>query len=190
MEYIPVIIIVCLTIVICIALDKLYKLVFRNKIQHKIGSRVKLSKRYGTIGLILLTLGIAALFAVGSRGWIAIVAGVGMILIGICLVVYFLSFGIYYDDESFIYSSFAKKSRTYTFAQIVSQTLYVNGAGVILELHLSEDDSIQLQSSMVGFNQFMNQAFKTWSKKNGIDESECSFYDPQKFSWFPEAKEE
>lgn len=190
MEWLPVLIVVLATLGVCFFADKGFTKLFRSSSQHKSGMAVKAGKRYATIGLVVTALGVAALVSVESQGWLMLVAGVVMLLMGIGFGVYFLSFGIYYDDESFIYSSFGKKSKTYVFKDITSQQLYASGASLVIELHLYDGSSIQLQSTMDGVRPFMNKAFDGWRNQHGKTLEECDFYDPERNCWFPNAQEE
>lgn len=189
MKLLPVIIVVALTFGICFLLDFIFRKLFRNKIQHKSGLSVKASKKYAAFGLIAVSLGVAALFSAKTGLWV-VIAGSAMILLGVCLIVYFLTFGIYYDEESFIYSSFGHKNRVYKYECIIAQQLYASGANMVIELHLSDGSTLQLQSTMDGVYPFMNKAFHGWVRQNNKLIEDCKFYDPHRFSWFPDAQED
>lgn len=190
MNLIPVLIVVVLTLGICFLADKGFTKLFRNKSQHQSGLAVKASKRYATIGLVVSALGVTALVAAATQGVLMLVAGIVMLLLGICLLIYFLSFGIYYDEESFIHSSFGRKSKTYQFGEITAQQLYASGSSIVIELHLSDGHTIQLQSSMSGVGRFMDKAFDGWLKQKGLSLQDCPFHDPENSCWFPNAQEE
>lgn len=189
MKLIPVIIIIALTFAVCYLADFAFKKLFRNKVQHKSGLCVKANKKYAVFGLVSAALGVTALLSANVGVW-ALIAGAAMILLGSCLIIYFLTFGIYYDDESFVFSSFGHKSRTYKYNDIEAQQLYASGASVVIELHLADEHTIQLQSSMDGVYAFMNKAFNGWLRQRGKTVEQCGFYDPHKYSWFPDAQEE
>ena len=116
-----------------------------------------------------------------------VLVGGGIIggLIGICLVVYFVTFGIYYDQESFILSTFGKKSRTYQYNQIRSQQIYIVSGATIIELHMTDGKNISLQAAMPGIYDFLEIAFHGWCRQKGVNSFECSHYDPDKSCWFP-----
>lgn len=48
---------------LCFAIDKGFTKLFRSQAQHKSGLSVRLSRRYGSFGLVMGVLGLAALFA-------------------------------------------------------------------------------------------------------------------------------
>ncbi len=190
MRLLPVIIVVVLTFGVCFLADVGFKKLFRNKSQHKSGMCVKANKRYAVFGLIAVALGIAALLSVNGSSTLILIAGIAMVLLGLCLIVYFLTFGIYYDADSFIYSCFGHKSRIYQYEDIEAQQLYASGANMVIELHIKDQHTIQLQSSMDGVDAFLNKAFHGWVRQNGKTLEECTFYDPRNWCWFPNAQEE
>ena len=51
--------------------------------------------------------------------------------VGIGLTVYYMTFGVFYDEDTFLYSTFGKKSVTYRYGQIREQRLYVITGGKI-----------------------------------------------------------
>ena len=105
---------------------------------------------------------------------------------GICLAVYYLTHGIFYDGDSFLVSTFLKKDRTYVYRNIKEQKLFlVQGGNVIIELYLEDGSSISLQSSMDGVYLFLDTAFAGWCMQKGIDPQTCDFHDPSKSWWFP-----
>lgn len=190
MKYVVVLIVLACTIGICFGVDKIFNKIFRGKAQHKSGMRIKASKRYATFGLILSALGIAALCSSHISRVLILIAGISMLVIGLCLIAYYLGFGIYYDDDSFIYSSLFRKNITYNFVDIVAQQLYYSGANVVIELHFADKRTIQLQSSMDGVTAFMNKAFAGWLKQYNKTVEDCTHYDPEQFRWFPPLQED
>ena len=118
MNPITTVIAVALTFGICYFVDKSYTKLFRSKQQHKTGLQVRLSKRYASIGLILCILGILAVFTGFGGENVLLIGGGIVIFIGFALTVHYMSFGIFYDADSFILSTFGNKSVTYTFGSI------------------------------------------------------------------------
>ena len=157
------------------------------KKQHQSGLAVRLNKRYASIGLIVFVLGIAAMFA---KGWLMIVASVVLCIVGVGLIVYYMTFGIFYDDDGFVHTSFGKKSVTYSYSQIVAQQLYNTSGNIVIELQMDNDHVVHLQAAMPGVYDFMNKAFYAWLKQTGRREEDCDFYDPSKSCWFPPAQTE
>ena len=190
MQYIAVLIVAGLVFGVCYLFDKGFEKAFRNKAQHKSGLAVRLPKRYAAFGAILVTLGIAAIFT-GLNSSVLLLAGGGLIVImGIALVVYYATFGIFYDADSFILTTFGKKSTEYRFRDIKGQQLYViQGGSVVVELHMADGRSVSLQSTMEGAYPFLDVAFAGWCRQTGRTAEDCTFYDPSQHCWFPGMEE-
>ena len=186
MKVIPFLVIVALVFGVCYLVDKLFTGVFRSKAQHKSGNSVRLNKKTGAFGLIMILAGTAAIFS-GTAGNIALLIG-GCVLaaIGVALVVYYLSFGVFYDEEQFVLATFGKGSKTYYYKDIQAQQLYTSYGNTLIELHLSDGRAFQLQSGMEGVYPFMDEAFCAWLRQTGTNREDCSFYDPENSCWFPE----
>ena len=186
MNLITMVIVAALTFGLCCLFDKSYTRLFRNKTQHRSGLQVRPSKRYGSFGLILCVLGIVALFAGMGGERILLFGGAAVLLIGCILTGYYMSDGIYYDDDSFILSSFGKGSRTYRFAEIRSQKLYlIQGGSIVVELHMEDGSVVSVQTSMEGAYAFLDHAFFRWCCQKGLNPEGCAFHDPANSLWFP-----
>lgn len=185
------IIVVCAVVFAgCFLVDKVFTKAFRGKSQHATGLSVRLNKRYGAFGVILFTVGLCALFAGLPDVKILLFCGPVVSLMGVGLIVYYMSFGIYYDRDSFIYSAFGKKSVTYRYNQIHGQMLYLINGGNVIELHMTDGKTVSLQSSMVGAYPFLDTAFEGWCRQRGIDPASCEFHDTANSCWFPNVEGE
>ena len=101
--------------------------------------------------MILSILGILALCVGVTDGPVLIWGGIIVLLMGIALAAYYLSFGIFYDGESMLLSRFGKKGITYSFKDIVGQKLYlIQGGNIVVELHMADGNSVSVQSSFEG----------------------------------------
>ena len=175
---------------LCFAVDKAFAKLFRSKAQHRSGRAVRANKRYGLFGVILSVLGIMAICVGISDGSVLLWGGVIVLLMGICLAVYYLSFGVFYDGETFLLSRFGKKEVTYRFSEIKGQKLYlVQGGNVIIELHMEDGGTVSLQSTMDGVYPFLDTAFAAWCMQTGRDPQNCDFHDPGQSLWFPTVEE-
>ena len=184
--YIALAIVVAAVFGICFLADKLFTKLFRGKVQHNTGKSVRLNKKVGSIGLIVAVGGIAGFFSgLSDSYWLLTAGGCMLVVVGIGLVVYYMTFGIYYDEDSFILSTFGKSSVTYAFSDIKAQQLYTSAAGVLIELHLCDGRTVQLQPGMKGVDSFMDYAFAKWLLQTGRQQEDCSFYDPANSCWFP-----
>lgn len=175
---------------ICYLVDKAFTKRFRSKAQHRSGKAVRASKRYGVFGVIFLVLGVLALSAGTAQGRVLLYGGILVLVMGAAMAVYYLSFGIFYDEDTFLVSRFLKKSREYRFSDIEKQQLYlVSGGNVIVELWLKDGQTLSLQSGMDGVYPFLDHAFSAWCRQTGVQEEDCAFHDPEKSWWFPHEEE-
>lgn len=191
MQAIVIFIIAALVFAVCWGVDKLFVRLFRSKAQHRSGLAVRSSKRYGLFGVIFTVLGILGIFSGTGGDQVLLYAGIVVMLMGIALAVHYLSFGIFYDGESFLLSRFGRKDREHRYDEIVSQKLYViTGGSTVIELTLKDGSTVSLQSTMDGVYPFMDTAFAGWCLETGRRMEDCDFYDPAKSWWFPHETEE
>lgn len=185
-----IVVVAALTFGVCWLIDKGFKNVFRGKAQHDSGLSVRLNKRYATIGIVLGFLGVCALFA-GMKEYLALTIGGGIVaVIGVCLIVYYLTFGIFYDADGFILTTFGKRSVTYRYDQIVGQMLYNVSGNIVIEIHLKDGRAVSLQAAMIGVYPFLDHAFQCWCRQTGRDPQGCAFHDPDNSCWFPNVEGE
>lgn len=186
MNIISILIVAALTFGVCFLFDKGYTKLFRSKAQHRSGLAVRVSRRYASFGTILAVLGIAAIFTGLSSNAALLWGGVIVLLIGIGLAVYYMTYGIFYDDDGLILTTFGKKSRAYQFRDIRSQQLYlIQGGSIVVELHMTDGSSVSVHSAMEGAYPFLDHAFAAWCRQTGTDPENCTFHDPGDHLWFP-----
>ena len=191
MQAIVILLIAALVFAVCWGVDKLFVRLFRSKAQHRSGLAVRSSKRYGLFGVIFTILGILGIFSGINGEKVLLYAGIVVMLMGIALAVHYLSFGIFYDGESFLLCRFGRKDREHRYDEIVSQKLYViTGGSTVIELTLKDGSTVSLQSTMDGVYPFMDTAFAGWCLETGRRMEDCDFYDPAKSWWFPHETEE
>ena len=171
------------TFLLCWLLDKGFQKAFRSAPQHMSGKSVRLNKYNGLAGVILTLLGIVSMMFGGEM--LLLVGGGIVLLMGIGFMVYYMGFGVFYDDESFLVMAAGKKNREYRYNQIQTQQLYRNGGHVMVELHMSDGTAVQVQSNMVGVYPFLDTAFAGWCQQKNIDPESCEFHDPDNSCWFP-----
>ncbi len=184
-EWIIVAVVAVLVLGVCFLVDKGFTKLFRSQAQHHSGLSVRLNKRYATIGLIMFVLGVVALFAGTKEGWLLLAGGAFVMLIGIALVVYYMTFGVFYDDDTFLLTTFGKKSTAYHYSDIAGQQLYNNYGQTVIELHLTDGRTVHLQSAMPGVYDFLDKAFSAWCRQRNIREEDCDFHNPDESCWFP-----
>ncbi len=189
MEFIAVILLAALVFGGCYLVDKAFTKLFRSQAQHKSGTAVRLNKKYGSIGLLLVVLGVAAMVTGWGDGWLLLAGGVIVLLMGAALVTYYMSFGVFYDADTFLVSGFGRKNRVYHYREIRCQQLYQSYGQLVIELQTEDGKALQLHSAMPGVYEFLDHAFAAWCRQKEIDPAQCSFYDPHNSCWFPGAED-
>lgn len=191
MDILAIILVAAVTFGVCFLLDKGFTKVFRGTQQHQTGLSVRLNKRYGSGGLLLAVLGLAAVFSGLKNGMVLLVGGIFVVLLGLGFIVYYMTFGVYYDEDSFVLTTFGRKSTTYAFGDIRGQQLYaVTGGSTLIELHLRDGRAVSLQSNMTGVYPFLDAAFAGWCRQTGRKAEDCPFHDPENSRWFPALEEQ
>ncbi len=175
---------------VCYLADKGFSKIFRGAKQHRSGMSVRPSKKYGAFGLILVVVGLGAVFNGLKEDTVLLVGGGFVILFGICLVVYYITTGLFYDEDSLLYTSFGKKSLSYAFRDIQFQQLYNAQGNVVVELYMTDGKSVSVHGNMTGAFDFLDKAFYGWCSQRGIDPESCDFHDPSNSCWFPSVPEE
>ena len=171
---------------ICRLVDIGFQKVFRNKAEHLSGLAVRVNKRYGVFGVILSAIGIAAMISGAGKDKVLLWGGLVVLLLGISLAVYYLSFGIFYSTDTFLVSTLGRKSDCYQYSDIVSQRLYlITGGNIVVELQMKNGKTVSVQSTMTGVYPFLDAAFSAWCRQKGLEETDCAFHDPSKSWWFP-----
>ena len=172
---------------LCFLVDKGFAKLFRSRKEHKSGLAVKHNKRAALFGLVLAVLGIAGILT-GMGGSLGLlILSVVVLLMAAGLLVYYLSFGIYYDEEGFLVSSLGKQGAAHRYGDIQEQKLYVvQGGSVIVELHMADGSAVGVQNTMDGAYPFLDYAFARWCEQRGMEPDNCGFHDPSQYRWFPE----
>lgn len=191
MEYVAVILVAAIVFGLCYLIDKGFTKLFRSQAQHQSGLSVRLSKKYASIGLILFALGIAAIFSGINGSGLVLGLGGGLVtVVGVGLVVYYMTFGVFYDQNGFVLTTFGKHSVTYRYNQIAGQKLYNSYGSILIELHMKDGRTVGLQAGMVGVYPFLDAAFDIWCRQMGRNPEDCDFHDPDNSLWFPTVEEE
>lgn len=180
--FFAIILVAALTFAVCFGADKLFTKLFRSKQEQKSGLAVRVNKKYGAFGTILLAMGVGALLT-GTK--LMLLVGIVVIPVGIWMVAYYLGFGVYYDTESFVVTAIGKKSVTHFYKDICSQQLYYASGNIIVELQMADGSTVQVNSNMEGVYAFLDYAFSAWCEQRGIAPESCGFHDPANSCWFP-----
>ena len=190
MDFVIFFVLVALVFGACFAVDKGFAHFFRNQAQHHSGLAVRLNKKYGAFGILLIVLGVAALMASLKGDKVLLFGGIAVLLLGVWLVVYYMTCAIFYDENAFIFNSLSKKKRTYAYSDIQAQQLYNASGNIVIELHMNDGSVVSVQSAMAGAYDFLNFAFAAWCRQKGLTEADCPFYDPANSCWVPAVEAE
>ena len=189
-QFLPIALIAAVIFGLCYLVDKTFSKLFRSKAQRRSGMAVRANKRYGIFGVVLTVLGIMAIFVGITDGPVLLWGGAIVLLMGVSLAVYYLSFGIFYDGESLLLQRFGKKDVTHYYKDIVGQKLYlIQGGNIVVELHMKNGSAVSVQSSFEGVYPFLDTAFAGWCLQTGRNPQDCDFHDPSQSLWFPTVEE-
>ena len=189
-QFLPIALVAAVIFCLCYLVDKTFSKLFRSKAQHRTGKAVRASKRYGIFGVVLTVLGIMAVCVGITDGPVLIWGGLFVLLMGIALAVYYLSFGIFYDEDTLLLQRFGKKDLSYAYKEIVGQKLYlIQGGNIVVELHMADGSSVSVQSVFDGAYPFLDAAFSHWCRQTGRNPEDCDFHDPSQSLWFPTVEE-
>lgn len=181
-----VIIVAVVTFGIMYLADRSFTKHFRSRDQHKTGLSVRLRKAYAVMGILVSVLAVAVLVQLANAySPLLLFGGLFLLVLGVALVVYYMTFGIFYDDESFILTTFGKKSVTYRYSDIQAQQLYTTAGGLLIELYLSDGRTVGLQQTMEGVYPFLDKACHARFRQLGVNSAECAWFDESQSCWFP-----
>lgn len=110
-----------------------------------------------------------------------------VLVMGAYLLTNFCRFGIFYDDEGFIYRTLTQKAKTYRYADITAQRSFLAKSGVNTTLYVGGEE-IALYSAMQGLGDFLHFAFYRWCEESDTDPDTVE-NNPAMLHYFPEAKE-
>ena len=172
-------------------MDKGLTKLFRSRDQHRSGTAVRLKKHYGILSLALMILGLLGIVTYFTdKNLILLVGGIVVLPGGALLGIYYLTHGIFYDDESFLYVRFGNNGREYRYADIVGQKLYeIQGGTLLVELHMTDGKTVSVQGNMEGALGFLDKAAHARMRQLMLNSHECPWFDETEGRWFPPVEE-
>lgn len=172
-------------------LDKGLTKLFRSREQHRSGNAVRLKKHYGIFSVALMVLGVLGIMAhFTEKNPVLLIGGILVIPLGAWLGVYYMTHGVFYDEDSFLYTTFGNKSVSYRYADITGQQLYaLQGGSYVVELYMEGGKSVSIQTNMEGAMPFLDKASRARLRQLGLCEQDCPWFDPTNTRWFPEEEE-
>ena len=187
-KYILYILLIAVIFGIIALLDKLAKAIFPG-LRGDDGKAVVRQPRYAPIlGLLFALLGLVCLLWVPmGEETLLWCGGLVALLIGVYVLVSFLRFGIFYDEEGFTFRTLTKAAKTYRYTDITGQRSFVAKSGLNTTLYVGGDE-IPLNGSMQGISAFLRKAFYRWCEARGLDPDSVQT-DPATLTYFPEPDE-
>ena len=168
-------------------LDQLFTKLFRNQAQHHSGTAVRLKKGYGIAAILLGLLAVFCLIQFLLNGEkLMLFCFVVLTVMGAWLGAYYLTHGIFYDDERFLFTTLGKKGVTYRYGDITGQKLYaLQGGSYLVELYMADKTTVTVQTSMPGAYDFLDKACHARFRQLGVNSYECGWFDEGNSCWFP-----
>ena len=181
------ILVIAATFGVMFLLDRGLTKLLRSRTQHHSGTAVRLKKHYGILSLALMILGaLAILYGLVDKNLGLLLGGVVIFPGGAVLGIYYLTHGIFYDDDSFLYVRFGNNAREYRYGDIVGQKLYeIQGGTLLVELHMTDGSAVSVQGNMEGAPAFLDKAAHARMRQKGLNSHECEWFDEEKGQWFP-----
>lgn len=174
---------------LCFLVDKLVQKITHAPKKAPAGSVVRPARANIIWGVLLFVAGMAAaLFLQAEWGWIAVAAGVLLVLMGGYLIIVYCGTSIYYDDEAFLYRQPGKRPVQYHFSQIRGERALLTRSGVNATLYL-DGGEVNLYSSMQGTRPFLYAAYQGWCRSRNLDPDLNPPPNPDAMVWFPEPEE-
>ena len=168
-------------------MDKGLTKLFLNREQHRSGTAVRLKKHYALFALALMALGLLGIVTFFTdRNLILLVGGLLVLPGGALLGIYYITHGIFYDDESFLYVTFGNNAREYRYTDIQGQKLYeIQGGTLLVELYMADGKTVSVQFSMEGAPSFLDKAAHARLRQLNLNSHECDWFDETQGRWFP-----
>ncbi len=179
--------IIAATFGVMFLLDKGLTKLFRSRDQHRSGTAVRLKKHYGILSLALMVLGLLGILNYfPEKNLVLLLGGLLVLPGGAALGIYYLTHGIFYDDESFLYTTFGNRSVSYRYRDIRGQKLYeIQGGTLLVELHMADGGTVAVQGTMEGASDFLSKAAHARMRQLGLNSHQCEWFDETQGRWFP-----
>lgn len=168
-------------------IDKGFAKVFRSKAQHQSGHSVRLKKSYGIAAVLLGIVAVLCLIQfVAAKMPMMLVCGVLIGALSIGIGGYYLTHGIFYDGESFLYTNFGRNGTAYRYADITGQKLYrLQGGSLLVELYMADGRTVSVQTAMPGAYDFLDKAAHARFRQLGQNSAEYDWFNEDNSCWFP-----
>lgn len=187
MKYVLYLLLIAFIFGLIALVDFLFQKFFPKNGTVKTGNAVRMPRYSFILGLIMALLGLMGLLYIPRKTEMFLWFGCWVVMVmGAYLLVNFCRFGIFYDEDQFIYRTLTKKARTYRYADIQGQRSFLARSGYNTTLYV-DGDELQLYAVMQGLDGFLNKAFFRWCAQTGTDPDTVE-NDPSMLLFFPEPK--
>lgn len=184
MKYILYILLIAVIFGLIALMDWVFgKLFPKAKIQ-KTGKAVRMPRYSFILGILIVVLGMIGLLYYTQADLFLKIGMIVAMAMGLYMTVNFMRFGIFYDDQCFVYRTLTKKAVTFRYSDISGQRSFLAKSGLNTTLLMGETE-IPLNGAMQGLSDFMNHAFFAWCRETGRDPDQQE-YDPTTLRYFPE----
>lgn len=185
MQYILYILLIAVVFGLIALGDKLLQLIFPKNTTEKQGKAVRMPRYSLILGVLMSVFATVLLLFLLDRSELFLQIGACFVLLmGLYLLVSYFRFGIFYDEEQFIYRTLTRKARAYRYSDIEGQRSFLAKSGLNTTLYASGDE-IQLYGAMQGLSDFLNKAFFRWCAQTGTDPDTVE-NNPTMLVFFPE----
>lgn len=184
MKYILYVLLIAVIFGLVALVDFLLGKLFPKSKTQKQGKAVRMPRYSFILGILVTLLCIIGLLFYTEADLFLRLGMAAALLIGVYIVVNYVRFGIFYDEEGFEFRTLTKKAKYYRYADITGQRSFLARSGLNVAL-LAAGDEIPLNGSMKGLSDFMNHAFFAWCRETGRD-PDGQDYDPATLRYFPE----
>ena len=185
MKYVLYILLIAVIFGLVALADWIFQKLFPKDAVMKSGKAVRMPRYSLILGLILFMIGLVGLLFIPFQAEKFLWLGCGLVAVmGLYLLVNFFRFGIFYDDQLFVYRTLTKKARTYRYADIEKQRSFLAKSGLNTTLYVAGDE-IPLYSAMQGLGDFLSKAFYRWCDARGIDPDTVE-NNPEMLVYFPD----
>jgi len=184
MQYVLYFLLVAVVFGLVALVDLLLKKLFPKDPARGFAQAVRMPRYSAIFGILMTLLSVIALLFLPLKGETFLLIGCVVVLVmGVYLLTSYCRFGIFYDEEQFVYRTLTRRAKTYRYADIEAQQTFVAKSGLNTTLYVAGDE-IQLYGAMQGLGDFLNKAFFRWCDQQGLDPDTVP-HDPSVLQYFP-----
>lgn len=151
------------------------------------GKTVRMPRYSFIVGILIAILCIIGLLFYTEADLFLRIGMVAAMVMGSYMVVNYIRFGIFYDEDGFEFRTLTKKARHYRYADITGQRSFLARSGLNTSLIVAGDE-IPLNGAMNGLPEFMSHAFFAWCRETDRNPDEQE-YDPTTLRYFPQPED-